>query len=79
MTHPWQVSTMMDDGSSYQTVVLARSAADAGLLVGSMIRAARGVDLSGEVGIWDQDVRRLSDEYVKIAVNQVFRAFPKST
>lgn len=70
----WRVSTDLDDGTSYETVVLASTGVDAGVLVGQMIRAARDVDvLSGQAGIHQQSAHRLPEDYTGVAVNQAFQ------
>ncbi len=66
----WRVSTVLDDGTTHETVVLARTGADAGVLVGNLIRAARAVDvIEGNVGIGAQSTYHLPEDYASTAIN----------
>ena len=73
----FQVYTTMEDGVSYEPVVIARTAADACIVVGTQIRAASEVDvLDGVAGIEAQSARKLPDGYILLASN--FRYRPDS-
>lgn len=60
----WRVFIRLDDGEEFNGIVMSRTAADAGVVMGNWVRARRGVPEDGDVGIQTVEVRHVRGERV---------------